>query len=177
MNKILRNSIVETTSEIKANYAWQPPIPAGTKCRVFRKHRNGDLRVGALDKSMLHADYFLVNINNVKLTDDESFSTKGKVAVGDIFRSRWGYDQTNIDFYVITKVTAKSVSARPIGATKTYNKNCGMSGTIMPDLNAIGEIEKTYRLNFTDDSVFFKPMSFATAWKWSGEPEYFSEYH
>lgn len=177
MNKILKNSIVETTAEVKANYAWQPSIPAGTKCRVFRKHRNGDLRVGALDKSMLHADYFLVNSKDVKLTADESFSTKGKVAVGDIFRSSWGYEQTNIDFYVITKVTAKSVVARPIGATKTYDENCYLSGTIVPDLTVIGETEKTYRLNFTNDAVFFKPMSFSTAWKWDGEPEHFSEYH
>jgi hypothetical protein len=36
------------------------------------------------------------------------------VAVGDIFRNSWGYDQTNVDYYQVVRVTAKSVSVRPI---------------------------------------------------------------
>jgi hypothetical protein len=34
--------------------------------------------------------------------------------VGDILYSSWGYDQTNVDFYQVTKVGDKSVWVRPI---------------------------------------------------------------
>jgi hypothetical protein len=34
--------------------------------------------------------------------------------VGDIFRSSWGYDQTNINFYQAIKVTTKTVTVREI---------------------------------------------------------------
>ena len=34
--------------------------------------------------------------------------------VGDVFRSSWGYDQTNINYYQAIKVTAKSITVREI---------------------------------------------------------------
>ena len=33
---------------------------------------------------------------------------------GDIFVSSWGYDQTNVDFYEVVKVAAKTVTLIPI---------------------------------------------------------------
>lgn len=34
--------------------------------------------------------------------------------LGDVFQCSWGYDQTNIDYYEITKVSGKSVEVREI---------------------------------------------------------------
>lgn len=41
-----------------------------------------------------------------------------RVSAGDIFMASWGYDQTNVDFYLVESVTAsgKSCYLRPIGA-------------------------------------------------------------
>lgn len=33
---------------------------------------------------------------------------------GDIFVRSWGYDQTNVDFYEVVKVAAKTVTLIPI---------------------------------------------------------------
>ena len=33
-----------------------------------------------------------------------------KINTGDFFVSSWGYDQTNITYYIVTKVTAKTVT-------------------------------------------------------------------
>ena len=33
---------------------------------------------------------------------------------GDVFVSSWGYEQTNVDFYEVVKVTAKTVMLIPI---------------------------------------------------------------
>lgn len=39
------------------------------------------------------------------------------VAVGDVFEASWGYDQTNIDYYEVTRVIGpKTVEIRPIAA-------------------------------------------------------------
>lgn len=37
-------------------------------------------------------------------------TTEHQVKVGDFFVSSWGYDQTNITYYTVTKVTAKTVT-------------------------------------------------------------------
>lgn len=41
------------------------------------------------------------------------------IKVGDIWSCSWGYDQTNVDFYVVVKVTDKMVHLREIGARST----------------------------------------------------------
>lgn len=39
------------------------------------------------------------------------------VAVGDVFRCSWGYDQTNVDYYQVTKVVGpKTIQVRKIAA-------------------------------------------------------------
>jgi hypothetical protein len=38
------------------------------------------------------------------------------VAVGDIFRMSWGYDQTNVDYFQVVKTTPKGVYVREIGS-------------------------------------------------------------
>jgi hypothetical protein len=38
------------------------------------------------------------------------------VKVGDIFCNAWGYDQTNVDYYQVVQVKAKSVLVREIGS-------------------------------------------------------------
>lgn len=52
------------------------------------------------------------------------------LAVGDILRSSWGYDQTNIDYYEVTKVLGKYVEIRELSQE---SKETGfMSGQCIP---------------------------------------------
>ena len=42
------------------------------------------------------------------------------VNVGDVFKSSWGYEQTNIDYYEVTKIiSATMIEVTPIAANKT----------------------------------------------------------
>lgn len=50
--------------------------------------------------------------------------------VGDIVNTSWGYDQTNTDFYVVTRVSAACVWVRPIA--KDYEQTGFMSGQSWP---------------------------------------------
>lgn len=40
--------------------------------------------------------------------------TAAAVTLGDIFVSRWGYDQTNVDFYQVVGTTKTMVMLRPV---------------------------------------------------------------
>lgn len=57
-------------------------------------------------------------------------------SVGDIFYESWGYDQTNIDFYMIVEVKNKSVMMQSIGGNLIREGGYGMdAGRVTPDIN------------------------------------------
>lgn len=48
--------------------------------------------------------------------------------IGDIFYNSWGYDQTNIDFFEVVKISAKKVWIREIKGKLTQYTGNGMAG-------------------------------------------------
>jgi hypothetical protein len=51
--------------------------------------------------------------------------------VGDIVTNSWGYDQTNVDWYVVTRTTANYVWLKGVAAELTTSEGCGpMSGNV-----------------------------------------------
>lgn len=76
---------------------------------------------------------------------DGRFARMGnaKIEVGDILSSSWGYDQTNIDYYLVTKRTPRMATLQKIGA-----KQVGVSGhynQLVPDPEKILENEEPLR--------------------------------
>ena len=56
---------------------------------------------------------------------------KHTVKVGDLFKCSWGYDQTNIDYYQVTKLLGQTmVEIRPIAQTGTQDG--WLQGTCSP---------------------------------------------
>lgn len=62
----------------------------------------------------------------------EYATRRDAVQAGDVFYASWGYEQTNIDFYVIIERKKDFVLIQELGQTRTYDSN--MSGECMPDL-------------------------------------------
>lgn len=56
--------------------------------------------------------------------------------VGDIFRTSWGYDQTNIEFYEIVEVCGKHVIVRELEQVREYDNLHGDTGTCVPQSNS-----------------------------------------
>lgn len=54
------------------------------------------------------------------------------INVGDIFKSTWGYDQTNVDFYVVTRKTAKMIELQECGR-KSLGQTSWASDKVIPD--------------------------------------------
>lgn len=93
--------------------------------------------------------------------------------VGTVLVSTWGYDQTNVDFYRVTKVTAKSVWLVPV-AQKFVESTGWLSEmvTVDPDLTATG---KEFRRKRRGNSV--KLTSYSWASPWSGRNVNQTHYH
>lgn len=62
--------------------------------------------------------------------------------VGEVFYRSWGYEQTNIDFYMITKLLSKSVIVQKIGQIVVEGSEGFMCENVKPNPSAIiGEPE------------------------------------
>ena len=97
--------------------------------------------------------------------------------VGSVLYSSWGYEQTDIDFYLVIARKGDWVTVQPMNKVKTYNGH--MSGTCVPA--EVVEIAKPMRrrLRMDDRGVCYGckgPDSYNSLRAWDGTPRYFSEY-
>lgn len=86
------------------------------------------------------------------------------VKVGDVFRSSWGYDQTNIDFYEVTRLIGKStVEVRPIAQDSM--ETLSMQGECVPLRGQyIGE-PRQHRVSMAGGEPSIAVRSFANAYR------------
>lgn len=94
------------------------------------------------------------------------------VKVGDVWRCSWGYEQTNIDFYEVTKVTRCTVWLTPIG--HTVEQDTWGSGKAMPCPGTYRGEAKSHRLKEGYGGACVTMTSYADAYPWDGKPEYCS---
>lgn len=109
---------------------------------------------------------------------------ESSVTLGDIYYSSWGYEQTNVTFYQVVRLTNKSVWFETI-AKKTVEQLSSMSEKVMPVPNQFikeplirtkdGRLRK--RLKGGDVSTFYSEDSWATLYRFAGEPVYQSSYY
>lgn len=96
-------------------------------------------------------------------------------AVGDILVSSWGYDQTNIDYYQVTRVSPAMITMRPI-ASRQDSDDGGWTGRAVP---VPGQ--------FTGPGIRRKPRNcrdgycvtltgYSAAHLWDGTPNRYSTY-
>lgn len=96
--------------------------------------------------------------------------------IGDILECSWGYDQTNVDFYKVLKVSNGWATVQAIGTDETYDNSYGfMTGVARPDYNKTG---KTFRRKIQNwgngDSISINTYSSANIW--DGKPARTSHY-
>lgn len=98
-------------------------------------------------------------------------AAKRSVEVGHVFVSTWGYEQTNVDFYVVTALVGKTmVEIRKCGSITTTNH--GMSGRVIPDAEKIvGEAIRCKVNAYGGIKVDGHAANL-----WEGRPVYFSCY-
>ena len=100
---------------------------------------------------------------------------KHSLQIGSILYSSWGYEQTNIDFYEVTKLIGKcTIEIREIAQTReTHNYNC-LSGKTRPIASKYVDQPMKKRVN---EYNRIKISSFQSASIWGGEELYYSSYY
>jgi hypothetical protein len=95
-----------------------------------------------------------------------------EVAVGDIFYSSWGYDQTNVDFYQVIKRTATTVTVAEI-RSKIVGGQGGPSEKVMPMVGSFDARGKKGRkkLKEYDGTPYVQMSSYEHAYLWDGKPQ------
>jgi len=101
------------------------------------------------------------------------------VEVGDIFVSSWGYDQTNVDFYQVTRLTAQSVEVRAIASELVSGD--GWSGTVVAVPNAFLEGLQAQKFvsrlrHGYQGEPSIKVGYQRYAWLWDGKPKTMTSY-
>jgi hypothetical protein len=95
--------------------------------------------------------------------------------VGDILVSSWGYDQTNIDFYKVIGLTAKSVKIVKIGQ-QIHEQTGWLQETVLPDPDIVLSEPITRRVGIASDGYSVKVRDYAWAYLWDGRPKHQSHY-
>lgn len=94
--------------------------------------------------------------------------------VGDVFYSSWGYDQTNIDFYVVEATKGKTMCYLvPVG-NKTVESQ-GSADYVVPAIGTspgYSRYGKGVWKKYNPKYKSFTMSSYETAHKWDGKPKY-----
>jgi len=160
---------------------WTYEVPRGSKIKYFaigfvgkqnkplfhysyrdERHREREIEERAKDRRE--------QLEAKEKRRQERLKFQHSLNVGDILYSSWGYDQTNIDFYEVTKVIGpKFVEIRGL-AQKTVRQD-QTADYVVPIPGRYARNSKPMKKRVKPgDSV--KITSYASAHKWGGKPLY-----
>lgn len=106
-------------------------------------------------------------------TSRKSPDAKEHYCVGDVLYDSWGYDQTNVDWFQVTKVKGKSIWLRKIAQNSSDAGNCSY-GYTQPRRNEF--ICPEFRKTVQPGGHVASPLR-GSLRKWDGKPQYCSSYH
>lgn len=130
--------------------------------------RSESERVDFINRQKTSADN---DIEREAIMKQKAIEEAEKMNVGTILYSDWGYEQTNIDFYVIVERSGVGVTLQQIGGIRKYSSD--MSGTVTPDIDKkIGEPFKKRINKYGNISL----TSYSGAYLYDGTPKMFSTY-
>ena len=120
----------------------------------------------------------LINSRVEKFKRDAEWKAKqyrpSELKVGDILNTLWGYEQTNVEFYIVKKTMGKRKVQLCRIAIDEYIPDSSMSGKVYPD--ALREIGEPFeRMVINGNSV--KIHQSANATPWDGKYIHTSSYH
>lgn len=93
---------------------------------------------------------------------------------GDVLYSPWGCEQTNIDFYEVTKATGKTVTVQKIKTNKLYTGD--MTGLATPITGSYEGAEIRRKVIQYGSSIFISLTSYSNAYPYDGIGKVFSSY-
>lgn len=95
---------------------------------------------------------------------------------GSVVYNSWGYEQTNIDFYQVVRVTKCFVDLCPIEQIKTEDSPTAMAGKTMPVKgHFIGEETTRHKAEFWNGENIVN-FTYGGGREWDGTPKRYTSY-
>lgn len=105
-------------------------------------------------------------------------TTTTTIEPGDIWRSLWGHEQTNVDFYEVTRVTKTMVTLTPLATRDVYETD--MAGHTVPIVGKYDGKPIRRKIKTGYDGEPYAPIAnysmAPVARPWDGRASYFSTY-
>jgi len=101
-------------------------------------------------------------------------NTGKEAKVGTIVYSTWGYEQTNVDFYEVVKVSGRRITLRELDQTR--REDGFMSGLAMPMPGQYRSEEITKMAKFDGAGKLSFSIRHGWASEWDGSPKSYSSY-
>jgi hypothetical protein len=98
---------------------------------------------------------------------------------GDIFYSSWGYDQTNIDWYVVLRVTRTQVILQSCKEDRRYNgeEMRGITQPAMPvEVSEFSDPIRRKVLKRYNDTYMVSINDYSFAFPWDGNAKEYTTY-
>jgi hypothetical protein len=116
-----------------------------------------------------------------KKSANAAISAADHFSIGDIIVNSWGWEQTNVNFYVVTAVKGKTITVSEVYLAQVEGSmySHGMACEVVPttELKPNGD---TYNLRvksgYNGDVALSQPASYYYMHKWGGRPMYKSWY-
>ncbi len=112
----------------------------------------------------------MINLHEKLDREYNERKAKSVVAFGTIFKSSWGYGQSNVSFFEVVDCTpsgksiiVRQLSTSAVESTETYDM-------IVPDEYSYISDITTYRVSKANDEYCFKVGYGEYAFEWDGEP-------
>jgi hypothetical protein len=130
----------------------------------YYRFKSIEQRLAEVDKTIKNVSERLERKNQAKASKAVASANHG-VKIGDVFRSSWGYDQTNIDYYEVIAVTGKTATICEIGCLS--EETLSMQGNCVPLMGAFKgkPFKKLIQKRSIESTAYFNLNSYATAFK------------
>lgn len=184
------------------DYSAERMIPAGATCfrdkqssavaytyeragKLFAKTYSGRRRKpdmhyryrNNVDRSAAIARHFEAVRNREQRRKTETAKRPDNIEIGHIFKSSWGYDQTNIDFFQVTALVGKTmVELRPISSFTTEHTDY-MQAKVMPNIDNFTGPAFRRRCTASNNNPWIKIDDVRGASLWNGRPAHETKYH
>lgn len=138
------------------------------KPSLHYQFRTEQEREDFIKNQKIHADN---EIRRDEIRQQQSIEEAKKYVTGAIVYSSWGYDQTNVDFYIILERVNNTVTLQQIGGIRQYDHSD--SGKVSPDPSKTFGKPFKKRIN---KYGYIKLTSYSHCYLYDGTPKYFSTY-
>ena len=150
----------------------------GILCAIFEKRgnkptyhyrfKNEAQRVDFIKRQKESADRDIINEQKRR---QQAFNESQKYVPGAILYDSWGYEQTNIDFYIILERVNNTLTLQRIGEFREYSSS--MSGTKTPDPSKL--IDEPFKKRISKNG-YVNIESYSCTKIYNGTPKHWSSW-